>query len=229
MPGQSQRRNMMSRWGRLTQCNRCPHRQACDHRLPLGQAPNPLCPDGWAEGPVPAHMIPGPDYEPPRSQKYSDSGEWRRERDRDYQYSLHHFCLMCACWERKHTRVTNGSSTWLCRRHLNVFQRWKRKEGRPPLPRKPANKNERKRAAKYGAIAAALSDGPRSLREIATALGCSVESVRFHLNALARLGRTERIPLRRGQAWIAWQLTPRIDIIQANITQLHNVRTVDHK
>lgn len=199
----------MARWGVLSQCDMCPHRQACDHMLPLGQAPNPLCPDGWIEGPVPAYMIPGPDYVPPRSQKYSASSELRQERDRDnYQYSDGHFCLMCACWERTHTRVTNGSLTWLCRRHLRVFQQWKRKHGRPPLQHKPASKGKRKRAAKYATISAALNDGPRSLREVATALGCSVESVRFHLNALARLDRVERVPLRRGQARIAWQLIP---------------------
>lgn len=199
----------MARWRGLAQCDKCPHQRACDYRLPLGQAPNPMCPDGWAEGPVPAYMIPGPDYVPPRSQKYSDSGELRRERDRDsYQYSLHHFCLMCACWHRKHTRVTNNSRTWLCIKCLRVLQRWKRKHGRPPLKRAPADKGKRKRAAKYATITAALSEGPRSLREVATALGCSVESVRFHLNALARLDRVERIPHRRGQARIAWQLIP---------------------
>lgn len=197
----------MASWRGLAQCDKCPHRQACDYRLPLGQSPNPLCPDGWAEGPEFAHMIPGPDYKPPRSQKYSTSSELRQERDRDnYQYSQRHFCLICACWERTHTRVTNGSLTWLCRRHLRVFQQWKRKHGRLPLKRAPANKGARKRAAKYAAISAALSDGPRSLREVATALECSVESVRFHLNALARLARVERIPLHRGQARVAWQL-----------------------
>ena len=199
----------MASWRGLMQCNMCPHRQTCDFRLPLGQAPNPLCPDGWAEGPEPAHMIPGPNYEPPRSQKYSTSSELRRERDRDhYQYSDRHFCLMCACWEHTHTRVTNNSRTWLCLRHLHVLQRWKRKHGLPPLPRRRANKAVAKQAAKYSAISAALGEGPRSLREVATALDCSVESVRFHLNALAKLARVKRITLRRGQSRIAWQLIP---------------------
>lgn len=197
----------MARWRGLNLCKTCPHRQACDYRLPLGQAPNPLCSDGWVEGPVPTHMIPGAGYESPRGQKYT-TGELRRERDRDsYQYSKRKFCLMCACWDKKHTRVTNNSKTWLCARHLRVFQAWKRKHSLPPIPIKPATTAKRKQQAKDRAIFAALSDGGRSLREVATALDCSVEGARFHLNRLARSHKVERVPLHRGRARIAWQLT----------------------
>ncbi len=195
----------MANWRGLVQCSKCPHRRACDYRLPLGQEPNPLCPDGWAEGPVPAHMIPGPHYEPCRGQKYT-TGALRRERDRNaYQYSQRHFCLMCACWERTHTRVTNNSRTWLCRRHLRVFQQWKRKHSKPPLPYVAKDRTAPHRA-KRQRILSTLSQGPRSLREVATVLDCSMESTRFHLNRLASLTKVERIPLRRGRAWIAWQL-----------------------
>lgn len=197
----------MARWRGLAQCDNCPHRQACDYRLPLGQAPNPLCPDGWVEGPVPAHMVPGPGYESPRGQKYS-TGELRRERDRDgYQYSKRKFCLMCACWDKKHTRVTNNSKTWLCARHLRVFQAWKRKQGLPPIPYIRKDRTAKHRA-KRQVILDILAPGPRSLREVATALDCSVESTRFHLNRLARAHKVGRIPLRRGRARVAWQLTP---------------------
>lgn len=195
----------MARWGGLAQCDKCPHRRACDYRLPLGQAPNPLCPDGWVEGPVPAHMIPGSGYKPVSNEgKYT--GTLRREKDRIAQYSKRKFCLMCACWDKKHTRVTNNSRTWLCTRHLRVFQAWKRKHNLPPIPIRPATVAKRKQVTKDRAIFAALTDGGRSLREVATALDCSVESARFHLNRLARVHKVGRVPLRRGRARIAWQL-----------------------
>lgn len=202
----------MASWRGLAQCDKCPHQRACDYRLPLGQAPNPLCPDGWVEGPEPAHLIPGPHYEPQRGQKYA-TGALRRERDRNaYQYSQRHFCLMCACWERIHTRVTNNSRTWLCVRHLRVFQRWKRKHGLPPIPRSAGKVREVKRRAKHQAILDTLSDGPRSQREIANALDWSVELCRFHLNKLAGASKVVKVNMRRGQSWIAWQL------VTANIT-----------
>ena len=196
----------MARWGGLAQCDKCPHRQARDHRLPLGQPPNPLCPDGWVEGPGPIHTIPGPQYRP-SSEMGKYTGLSRKERNRTAQYSLKHFCLACACWEGVHTPVTNNSRTWLCRRHLRVFQAWKRKHGLPPISRTlTSEKFEAQREAKRQTVLATLSSGPQSLREVATALDCSVESTRYHLNRLAARRQVERIKQRHGQSWIAWQL-----------------------
>lgn len=197
----------MARWRSLNLCKTCSHRQACDYRLPLGQAPNPLCPDGWAEGPDPAHMVPGPEYRPVSNEgKYT--GTLRRERDRGaYQYSKRKFCLLCACWDKQHTPITNNSRTWLCRRHLYVYQKWQRARGLSGMfPKKAANKVEARRRAKRQAVLDALGDGARSLREIATVLEWSVELTRFHLNKLAGASRVEKIDMRRGQSWIAWQL-----------------------
>lgn len=197
----------MASWRGLAQCDKCLHRQACDYALPLGQAPNPSCPDGWIEGPVPAYMIPGPGYKPAVNEgKYT--GTLRRERDVTAQYGKRHFCLMCACWERTHTRVTNNSRTWLCRRHLRVFQAWKRKRGLPPLTPPRGKQREKNREKRRRAIVAFLTPGPKSLREVATALDWSTELARYHLNRLARLHEVERIPLVRGQSWVAWQLVP---------------------
>lgn len=195
----------MARWRGLNLCKTCPHRRACDHRLPLGQAPNPLCPDGWVEGPVPAHMIPGPGYKPVSNEgKYT--GTLRRGRDRTAQYSKRKFCLLCACWEHKHTPVTNNSRTWLCRRHLRVFQAWKRKRGLPPIPVPRGKQMEINREKKWQAVLDTLAPGPQSLREIATVLNWSVELTRFHLNKLAGASKVKKIEQRRGQSWIAWQL-----------------------
>ncbi len=196
----------MARWRGLNLCKTCSHRRACDYRLPLGQAPNPLCPDGWVEGPVPAHLVPGPQYRPV-SEMGKYTGLSQKERGRTAQYTLRHFCLMCACWEHTHTPVTNASRTWLCRRHLRIFQAWKRKHSLPPLPRTSAGKRiAAEREVKRQTVLDTLSEGPRSLREVATALEWSVELCRFHLNKLAGASRVKKIDMRRGQSWIAWQL-----------------------
>ena len=197
----------MASWQGLAQCKKCPHKQACDYRLPLGQVPNPLCPDGWVEGPNPAHMIPGPDYRPP-SEMGKYTGRTRQERETTAQYSLRHFCLMCACWENAHTPVTNSARTWLCQRHVQILQKWKRKRSSPILPPRPsaAKRLAAQREAKRQVVLGALADGPRSLREIANALEWSVELCRFHLNKLARASKVRKIDMRRGQSWIAWQL-----------------------
>ena len=202
----------MANWRGLALCDSCLHRQACDYRLPLGQPPNPLCLDGWIEGPNPAHTIPGPDYRP-ASEMGKYPGESQRDRARTAQYSLRHFCLMCACWERQHTPVTNASRTWLCRRHLRVFQAWKRKRGLPPLAPSRGKRRAANREKRRQAVVAFLTPGPRSLREIATALDWSTELARYHLNRLAQSHEVERVPLVRGQSWIAWQLiaSSRID------------------
>lgn len=195
----------MANWRGLNLCKTCPHRQACDYRLPLGQAPNPLCPDGWVEGPVPDYMIPGPGYKPASNEgKYM--GTMRRERDSTAQYSKRHFCLMCACWEHKHTPVTNNSRTWLCRRHLRMFQAWKRKRRLPAIGRMPTGKRlKAQQEARRQTVLDTLSAGPRSLREVATALDCSAEGARYHLNRLAARHQVERIEQHRGRSWIAWQ------------------------
>jgi len=200
---------MAARWGSTVLCKTCPHRQRCDYRLPLGQPPNPPCPDGWAEGSVPAHMIPGPQYKPPSGiGKHNVTEGWSESKRRQaWNYRHRHFCLACAC-QGKHTPISNHTTTWLCRRHARRFRTWREATGRVPIPKvsksQKAEAGERRRQA----ITKALTLGPLSLREIATALDFSYEGARYHLKVMQRRHLVEQIDQRRGQSWVAWQLIP---------------------
>lgn len=215
----------MARWGSIALCDKCPHRRVCDYRLALGRAPNPSCPDGWVEGPVPAHMIPGPQYRQPSGVgKHNTAGEVSEEPWRSHHYNLRHFCLACAC-EGVHTPITNKSVTWLCSRHIWKLRSWKRATGRVVIPRPKQSWRLRAGQKRRQAIIEALTSGPLSLREIASILDTSPESARHHLKTMQRQALVETLDLRRGQSWVAWQLTPpevglipQDDIIQDNIT-----------
>lgn len=219
MRGQSQRRSTMARWGNTALCDKCPHRQHCSYLLPLGQPPNPPCPDGWVEGPVPTHMIPGPQYRQPSGiGKHNTAGEVSEEPWRGHHYNLRHFCLACACWHGEHTPVTNRSLTWLCSRHVWRLRAWKRATGRVIIPRPKSNWRLKAGQRRRQVIIEALASGPLSLREIATILDTSPESARHHLKTMQRQHQVETLDLRRGQSWVAWRLIPQDDIIQVDVT-----------